>query len=440
MRTANSIYLTVNDNFPRQTFVLQAMGAAWKRSGVRIITRDTSDSFLLSQLIRDLPPYAKVVETVEFIMPNKHQQAVEYAQAKGVMGMNLDWLLPQDAFLPYHTVQRIGTIWTHDLHLLEEFRLKRLQKTCSFDDCLKHEKSIHLCWHPAAEGEAEMLGLKYISFPPAAPLEWTQLPIQEAREPRFLFIGNIGHTEYPLAKAVRAIELGGSLELLRKMALKELLYDPLIASWSSKEPSLPSLVKDIFELKISDVNKPFAKLFDDNQISSSNASCWLKEQNLLMKFLYKLKNIFRYDRPALAYKLVSRGLINIYSSDQERWEWYGLYAFPKPPIHQLPQLYMKHIGYVDIPDAIQESFFSEKAFEAAACGRLPLFAPHVPPPLKVPTAPDVDSWINFLTENYGTFTFAAQHEAEARKQIVETHTWDHRINLVHFSELEETAP
>ncbi|MFZ5805874.1 MAG: glycosyltransferase family protein [Verrucomicrobiota bacterium] len=427
---SSGILLLTNDLLLNASKTTYYLGAAFRRIGLRPFVRDTADARWFYDFM-NTPEVQNAKDVGTLMISSKFVPFLFYAGIDHMLSLDMHWLFPPESLLDVENLKHVYSLWYTDLRdVRSKISVSKEKKLC---DTIANPKIRHYVTNAARQREGELLGLPNVDrFQPAAPAEFLTFNHPCIYPDRIAFLGGPGTDEPPSLKAIDLIQKKAPLQTLRYLSREEILNHSLLAEWKKIDPQIQNLIADTIEAKI---HAPFESALELLHRAGKNhplAFEKLQINDVLLDAATLIKLAFRYDRPALVYRLYSNGHLDVHDAPSE-WLPYGIQAKPHIRSKELVAFYQSYIAHLNIPRWTREATLNEKLFEIAACGRVsfnlqnPDLASCFDAPDEIVTAANEDE-LEFIIQNN------LQHPDEllakgenARKKVALAHTWDHRL-------------
>jgi len=303
-----------------------------------------------------------------------------------------------------------------------------------FQQHVKNPKVTHHFYGDSQALEAKMLGVTRQRLTRlAAPRHLVQNEAPCVHTNRLAFIGNPGFRGTPHQGAVKLMEAGVEIEVLRAFCRDAILKYPDVkeVEWFKEEPTVRNLLAVALEARRQFPFQPALQIIRLAGTHYPRAFEYINEKGVILDLAFLVKLVNRYDRPAFVHRLWKRGWIDVYSAADE-WKPYGIDALPYVTFSDLPAHYRMYAAHLNAPNAIRDATANEKLFEIAACGRLSINL----------ESPDVRSCYDpgeiMLVDSLAALEAAAEQVLrdpdtalacgeKARQRSACEHLWDHRI-------------
>jgi hypothetical protein len=297
-------------------------------------------------------------------------------------------------------------------------------------------KISHHCYGRGQAEELRLLGVERISLSAlAAPEEFLHADEPCAEQKKLAFIGNPGLSSAPTRQALAAMDRGGDIASLRRLARQEILdalsADEPTASWVRESPRVADLLAAATETRVSQPHTAAISLLTQAGAAWPDAFDYLNRNGLILDAAMLVKFVNRYDRPSLVRRLWKRGWLDVFGAP-EQWAPYGVTAQPTVPFPRLGSVYRRYPAHLNAANCARDATANEKLFEIAACARLSLNL----------DSPDVRACYSdgeiILAESEEALEAAAEKVLRdpaaalalgelARKRTAAEHLWEHRI-------------
>ena len=217
------------------------LAEALERRGVPAYVRDNADARMLTFLFsEELQP--KMPQAQEAVRESL-RELVEYAGIDTVLSLDLNWFVTPGLFVDDAPIRSIHSLWFDDF---------RSWCTSPFNPCfpvegdvfqqhVKHPKVTHHFYGDSQALEAKLLGVTRQRITRlAAPRHLIQNEAPCVHTGRLAFIGNPGFRGTPHEGAVKLMEAGVEIEVLRAFCRDAILKYPDVKSvaWFEEEPSV----------------------------------------------------------------------------------------------------------------------------------------------------------------------------------------------------------
>jgi len=407
---------------------------ALERRGIPAYIRDNADARLLTYLFsEEMEP--KIPRAQEAICDG-FRELIEYAAIDTVLSLDLNWFVTPGLFVDDPLIRSIHSLWFDDF---------RSWCTSPFNPCfpvegdvfqqhVKHAKVTHHFYGDSQALEAKLLGVTRQRITRlAAPRHLVQNEAPCIHTNRLAFIGNPGFRGTPHEGAVKLMEAGVEIEVLRSFCRDAILQHPDVKSvaWFEEEPTVRNLLAVALEARRRFPFQPALQIIQLAGTHYPRAFEYLNEKGIILDVAFLVKLVNRYDRPAFVHRLWKRGWIDVYSAADE-WKPYGVDALPYVSFSDLPAHYRMYAAHLNAPNALRDATANEKLFEIAACGRLSINL----------DSPDVRSCYDpgeiMLVDSLAALEAAAEQVLrdpdaalacgeQARRRSARQHLWDHRV-------------
>jgi len=353
-----------------------------------------------------------------------------------VISLDLHWLFSSQLFISDDQVKHIHSFWFDDLrsHLQSAPMFSLAPKTPL--ELINGPKISHHCYGRGQAEELRVLGVERI-FPSAlaAPAEYLDADEPCTEIKKLAFIGNPGLASAPTQQALAAMDRGGDIAALRRLARQEILdalpTDEPTASWVRQSLGVVDLLAAATEMRLSQPYTAAISLLTQAAAAHPEAFDFLNRNGLILDAAMLVKFVNRYDRPALVRRLWRRGWLDIFGTP-EQWAPYGITAQPTVPFPRLASVYRRYPAHLNAANCARDATANEKLFEIAACARLSLNL----------DSPDVRACYSNDEIILADSDEALEAEAEkvlrdpaaaialgetARKRTASEHLWEHRL-------------
>jgi glycosyltransferase involved in cell wall biosynthesis len=432
--TPKGVLILSNDFLTPFAKTSDYLAEALERRGIPAYVRDNADArmltFLFSEEMEPRMPLAQ--EAVR----DGLRELVEYAAIDTVLSLDLNWFVTPGLFVDDAPIRSIHSLWFDDF---------RSWCTSPFNPCfpvegdvfqqhVKHPKVTHHFYGDSQALEARLLGVTQQRITRlAAPRHLVENGAPCVHTNRLAFIGNPGFRGTPHEGAVKLMEAGVEIEVLRAFCRDAILKYPDVKSvaWFEEEPSVRNLLAVALEARRRFPFQPALQIIQLAGTHYPRAFEYVNEKGIILDLAFLVKLVNRYDRPAFVHRLWKRGWIDVYSAADE-WKPYGIDALPYVTFSDLPAHYRMYAAHLNAPNAVRDATANEKLFEIAACGRLSINL----------ESPDVRSCYDpgeiMLVDSLAALEAAAEQVLrdpnaalacgeKARQRSAREHLWDHRI-------------
>lgn len=430
----SNVLILSNDAFRVRAKTCDSLRAACERLGHRATVRDTSDVRFAIDALQSPEALLSYRENVA----SKFIRLMDYLSIDTVLALDMDWLLLPDEFLNTSQPERIYSLWFDDLRTWNRGEIdSRFDGELSTEQILSHPKLTHGFYGMAMKMEAEELGLSNTTLSPLA----ADQKLLKRNEPpsihdRMAFVGNPGCRQPPHPAIVEKMKNGASLQELRSLAAGFIAsHLPSEAKeWIKAESSVQDLLEFCLQARCKQPFRPAMELFQIAASQHESAAQYLRKHNQLLEALLLIKLVNQYDRPALACRLHSKGMLDVYSAPEE-WAPYGIESKPFVKASELPLIYQQYPAHLNAANALRDATANEKLFELSACARTSLNL----------RSPDVEACygggeILLADELDEAEALAAGLLSDSRKcrslgkvarlRTAREHTWDHRLSAL----------
>jgi hypothetical protein len=410
------------------------LAAALERRRIPAYARDNAEARLLTFLYsEEMEPKIPVAQSA---VCETMRDLIEYASIDTVLSLDMNWYVTPRLYLDDPAIKSIHCLWFDDF---------RSWCTSPFNPCfpadgdvfqehIKHPKVMHHFYGDSQAQEARLLGVTNQRITRlAAPRQLVQNEDPCVRTDKLAFIGNPGFRGEPHAGAIKLMEAGAEIEELRTFCRDAILQYPDVRSveWFQEEPALRNLLSVALEARRRFPFKPALQILQLAGTHYPRAFEYANEKGIILNLAFLVKLVNRYDRPAFVHRLWKRGLVDVYSAENE-WAPYGVEALPYISFGDLPKHYRMYAAHLNAPNAIRDATANEKLFEIAACGRLSINL----------DSPDVRSCYDpgeiTLVDSLAALEAAAEQVLRdpdaalangetARRRTAREHLWDHRV-------------
>jgi hypothetical protein len=293
-----------------------------------------------------------------------------------VLSLDLHWLFSKQAFLDDERVKQIHSIWVDDLRsnlaVSPTFPLNGVP----IRELIGAGKVTHHVCGASRAGELKLLGIDRVRRTRLAAGDDLLRHEQPCRRlDRLAFTGDPGRSAHPTSEALAAMDRGDDLAALRILARREILddlaNDERGALWLRENRQVRDLLAAAMELRTA---RPFAaavSLLAEAGQAFPAAHDFLRRENFLLDAAATVREVNRYDRPALVHRFWKRGDLDVFGSAEE-WKPYGIPAQPAASFSELGSHYRSYPAHLNAPDGTRDVTANEELFEIAASGRVSL--------------------------------------------------------------------
>jgi hypothetical protein len=410
------------------------LAAALERRGIPAYVRDNAEARLLTYLFSE--EMAPKMPLAQEAIGESLRELIQYAAIDTVLSLDLNWHVTPGLFIDDPAIRSIHSLWFDDFRswCTSPFNPCFPIEGDAFQQHVKHPKVTHHFYGDSQALEARLLGVTRQRITRlAAPRHLMQNEAPCLHTDRMAFIGNPGFRGTPHEGAVKLMEAGAEIEVLRTFCRDAILKYPDVRSveWFEEEPSVRNLLAVALEARRRFPFQPALQILQLAGTHYPRAFEFVNEKGIVLDLAFLVKLVNRYDRPAFVHRLWKRGWIDVYSAADE-WAPYGIDALPYVTFSELPAHYRMYAAHLNAPNALRDATANEKLFEIAACGRLSINL----------DSPDVRSCYDpgeiILVDSLAGLEAAAEQalrdpEAalvcgeKARRRSAREHLWDHRV-------------
>lgn len=428
------VLLLSNDHSVPFTKTTEFLASACERLGHWTLVRDTFPARIQRTMLE-----GKSQEKPLKRLASHWEDFLDDAQIDTLLGLDLFWLFYPEPFFDSHTLQKIGSIWFDDFRTWVTYptNVWFSKQEMSFQSILRHPKVWHIFYGESMAREGRLFGIeRAMNSRLAAPAEFLKQKFPCEVTHKAAFIGNPGYRGEPNKEAIDLIKKGGELLDLRKLSRDFLLRagDPSIQRWYQKEPQTRDLLAVAMEAKVQNPFAPSLQLLQIAGESFPRAFQFANENSIVLDFSLMIKLVTRYDRPAIVMRLYEKGLVDVYSNEEE-WKPYGVKAGKNIHLAELPEYYQKYSVHLNGANPLRDATGNEKLFEIAANGRVSvnLRSPDVTTCYPEPeiatgdTLQEIEDKTRYLLDHPEE---ALRYGAQAKTRTAREHLWDHRLKAI----------